>query len=193
MNEKVKKHNMTSTELLIISMQTCQWWNMVFIQSDRFFNVLNSNHGGTPWENEENNSLFVADRLFLIITIYYAVENLQKLNIELQRTNDNSLKNILEDIENIVSWEKLKNLRDMNVHNLDYLIKNGQKMEKFYDTIEIGNTKTITTAAWTAIDLDENTIILGNVRLKELLHTMKLHLPFVREKTKQIYNKTLYG
>ena len=48
MHKKVKDAEMTSTQLFILSMQTCQWWNAVFIQAKRFFDILESDHGGTP-------------------------------------------------------------------------------------------------------------------------------------------------
>ena len=74
---------MTSTQLFILSMQTCQWWNAVFIQAKRFFDILESDHGGTPWDEGNSNSMFVAERMFLITALHHAIENLQKLNIEL--------------------------------------------------------------------------------------------------------------
>ena len=80
MHKDVKKHQMTNTQLFILSQKVCQWWNAVFIQADRFFDVLNTSHGGTPWDNCDKNSMFVADRMFLITAIHNAVEDLQKLN-----------------------------------------------------------------------------------------------------------------
>lgn len=193
MRDNVKTHEMTSTQLFILTQQVCQWWNAVFIQSDRFFNILNVSHGGTPWDNSENNSLFAADRMFLITAIYHAVEDLQKLNIELQRNNDTSLQLILEDIEKIAPWSDLKDLRDMNVHNLDYLVKKGKKEKDFRSTVKIGNNEILTTAAWTHINHDENVILIGKIRIQELLNVMKRHFTFVSMKTKQIYEKTLLG
>lgn len=193
MRDNVKTREMTSTQLFILTQQVCQWWNAVFIQSDRFFNMLNISHGGTPWDNSENNSMFVADRMFLIIAIYHAVEDLQKLNIELQRNNDTSLQLILEDIEKIAPWSDLKDLRDMNVHNLDYLVNKGKKEKDFRSTVKIGNNEILTTAAWTHINHDENVILIGKIRIQELINVMKRHFPFVSVKTKQIYEKTLLG
>ena len=193
MHKDVNKHQMTNTQLFILSQKVCQWWNAVFIQADRFFDVLNTSHGGTPWDNCEKNSMFVADRMFLITAIHNAVEDLQKLNIELQREKDNSLQSVLNDIDKIAPWDDLKNLRDMNVHDLDYLVEKGQKEEKFRSKVKLGNTEVLTTAAWTHINHDENVILVGNIKIKELLSVMETHLPFIRQKTKKVYEKTLFG
>ena len=50
---------MTNTQLFILSIQTCQWWNAVFIQAKRFMDDLKHNDGGTPWdEKNENKTIF---------------------------------------------------------------------------------------------------------------------------------------
>ena len=95
MRKNIKESEMTSTQLFILSMQTCQWWNAVFVQAKRFFEVLEINHGGTPWDESEDNSMFVAERMFLITALHHAIENLQKLNVELQRKNDKQVRLIL--------------------------------------------------------------------------------------------------
>ncbi len=193
MRDNVKKHQMTSTQLFILSQKVCQWWNAVFIQADRFFDVLNTSHGGTPWDDGENCSLFGADRMFLIVAIHHAIENLQKLNIELQRDNDTSLQFVLDNIEKVAPWEDMKNLRDMNIHDLDYLVKKGQKQDKFHSKVKIGDDEILTTAAWTNTNHDANVILVGKIKIKELLSVMETYLPFIRQKTKQVYDETLYG
>ncbi|MBQ4131825.1 MAG: hypothetical protein IJD71_05755 [Clostridia bacterium] len=52
MRNDVQKHQMTSNQLFILALKVCQWWKAVFIQADRFFNVLNAPHGGTPWDKD---------------------------------------------------------------------------------------------------------------------------------------------
>ena len=193
MHKKIKEAEMTSTQLFILSMQTCQWWNAVFIQAKRFFDILESDHGGTPWDRDENYSLFGADRMFLIIAIHHAIEDLQKLNIELQRDNDISIQFVLDNIEKVAPWEDVKNLRDMNIHDLDYLVEKGQKQEKFCSKVKIGDSETLITAAWTHINHDENVVLVGKIKIKELLSVMETHFPFIRQKTKQIYDETLFG
>lgn len=193
MHKKIKDAEMTSTQLFILSMQTCQWWNAVFIQAKRFFDILESNHGGTPWDEGNANSMFVAERMFLITALHHAIENLHKLNIELQRNNDATFQTILDAIEAVASLEDIKNLRDMNEHGLDYLVDKGRKQEDFRKTVKKGNYEIHTTAAWTHVHGDANLILLGNVEIDKLLLVMKDHHSIVKSKTKEIFERSIYG
>lgn len=182
---------MNNGQLSMLAVNVCQWWNAAIIQANRFFEVLKVLCGGGPWDDDENYSLFIADRMFLIIAIYHALEDLQKLNIEIQRSNDTSLQVVLDEIEKVAPWEDVKNLRDMNIHDLDYLVERGQKQNKFRSMIQIGDTEFLTTAAWTFDCLEEEIVFVGNIKIKELLSVMETQLPFVRQKTKQVYDKAL--
>ena len=174
-------------------MQTCQWWNAVFVQAKRFFEVLEINHGGTPWDESEDNGMFVAERMFLITALHHAIENLQKLNIELQRKNDNTFQPVLDAIELVAPLEDIKNLRDMNEHGLDYLVDKGRKQDDYRKTVEKGDYRIHTTAAWTHVHADANLILLGNVEIDKLLLVMKEQLPIVKAKTKEIFENSLYA
>ena len=193
MQKDVEKTQMTSTQLFILSMQTCQWWNAVFIQAKRFFDILESDHGGTPWDEGNSNSMFVAERMFLITALHHTIENLQKLNIELQRNNDATFQAVLDAIETVASLEDIKNLRDMNEHGLDYLVDKGRKQDDYRKTVEKGEYKIHTTAAWTHVHGDANLILLGNVEIDKLLLVMKEQLPIVKAKTKEIFENSLYA
>ena len=193
MRKEVKKQEMTSTQLFLLSYQTCQWWNAVIIQAQRFFDVLEKEHGGTPWDNGDENSMFIAERMFLITAIYHAIENLQKFDVELQRNNDYSMKSVLQEIEKVALFDDIKNLRDMNEHGLDYLVNKGRKQEQFHSTVIKDDYKIITTAAWTHINGDKKMILLGNVQVDKLLIVMKKQLEAVRDKTKEVFNKELVG
>lgn len=147
---------MSSTQLFLLAYQTCQWWNALFIQADRFFSVLSSDHGGTPWDSGIGNSMFIADRMFLITALFHAIENLEKLNTELQRKGDTSLQAVLQAIEKVASLQDIKNLRDMNVHSLDYLMEEGRRQDNFHATVEKNGYIILTTAAWTHVHGDAN-------------------------------------
>ena len=193
MRKNIKESEMTSTQLFILSMQTCQWWNAVFVQAKRFFEVLEINHGGTPWDESEDNGMFVAERMFLITALRHAIENLQKLNIELQRKNDNTFQPVLDAIELVAPLEDIKNLRDMNEHGLDYLVDKGRKQDDYRKTVEKGDYRIHTTAAWTHVYGDAELILLGNVEIDKLLLIMKEQLPIVKAKTKDIFENSLYA
>lgn len=192
MHKDVKRVEMTSTQLLILSMQTCQWWNAVFVQAKRFFEVIENNHGGTPWDEGDTNSMFIAERMFLITAVHHAIENLQKLNIELQRKNDNTFQRVLDAIEKVAPFEDIKNLRDMNEHGLDYLVDKGRRQEDYRKTVKKGKCEIQTTAAWTQVHGDEKVILLGNVAIDNLLFVMKEQLSIVKAKTKEVFEKALY-
>lgn len=190
MRKIVKGQEMTSTQRSLLAFQTCQWWNAVFMQARRFFDILEDDHGGDPWKDERN-SLFLADRTFLIMAIYHALEDLEKLDTELQRTGDASLHAVLQAVYNAVPREYIKNLRDMNEHSLDYLMEQGRKQNQFRSVVEKNGYAIHTTAAWTIVHGDAEVMLLGKVEIDKLLLVMKEHLPFVREKTKEIFDKEL--
>ena len=192
MRKDIEKHQMTGDELFWLAYRTCQWWNAVIIQAKRFLDVLSDDHGGIPWNNDKN-CMFVAERMFLITAVYHAIVNLQKLNIELKRDSDTSMEIVLDELEKIVSFEKIKNLRDMNEHDLDDLVKKGQKQQDFLSSVEKNGVNIITSAAWTHVYNDEEMILLGNVEIDKLLLVMKNQLPFVSNKTKEIFDKGMGG
>lgn len=184
---------MTSTQRILLAEQTCQWWNAVFVQAKRFFDLLENDRGGTPWESDSTNRVFVAERLFLITAIYHAIENLEKLGYELQRQGDTSLQSVLQAIEKIAPLQDIKNLRDMNEHSLDYLVDKGRKQSDFRTTVEKNGYSILTTAAWTHVHGDAHAILLGNVEIDKLLLVMKEQLSFVRQKTKEVFDNELKG
>lgn len=193
MNKNVKEQKMTSTQLFLLAYQTCQWWNAVFIQAKRFFDVLEEEHGGTPWDDGDANSMFVAERMFLITAIYHAIENIQKLDVELQRVNDITLQKVLQKIEAVAPLNDIKNLRDMNEHGLDYLINKGRRQDQFRSSVKKDDYKILTTAAWTHVNGDAKMVLLGNVQIDKLLIVMKDQMPIVSEKTKEIFEKEFVG
>lgn len=190
MNRNIKEKEMTSTQLFLLSYQTCQWWNAVVIQAKRFLDVLEDDHGGDPWNNERN-SIFMAERLFLITAIFHAIQDLEKLDYELQRTGDTSLQIVIKAIENVAPLADIKNLRDMNEHSIDYLVEEGRKQDQFRTIVKKNEYNIITTAAWTVAHDDAKTLLLGNVEIDKLLVAMKEQLPFVQAKTKEVFEKEL--
>ena len=112
MRESVKNKPMTLEQLRYFAYQTCQWWNVVFAQAERFFDVCNSDEGSWPWDETKESTLIAADRLFLIIAVYHAIENVQKLDIKMQRKNDDSFRAVLQAIEDVAPFKDIRDLRD---------------------------------------------------------------------------------
>lgn len=185
MRKEIKEKEMTSTQRWLLAYQTCQWWNAAFVQADRFFDVLEKSHGGTPWDEGDANSMFVAERAFLIMAIFHAIEDLEKLNYECLRKGDASLELVLQAIGSVAPLEDIKNLRDMNEHNLDYLMEEGRKQGQFRSIVKKNGHAIHTTAAWTIVHGDAKTMLLGTVEIDKLLLVMKEQLPFVRKKRKR--------
>lgn len=193
MRKSIKEKEMTSTQRFLLAYQTCQWWNAVFVQAKRFFDVLKEDHGGTPWDQGDANSMSIAERMFLIVAIYHAIEDLEKLDYECRREGDASLQVVLQAIETVAPQQDIKNLRDMNEHSLDYLLEEGQKQDQFRSLVEKNGYAIHTTAFWTIAHGDAKIMLLGKVEIDKLLLVMKEQLPFVREKTKALFEKGLLG
>lgn len=191
MHRNVKDKELSNMQKLILSMNTCQWWNTVFIQKNRFFDIMEKHHGGTPWDINDTISNFTADRFFLILSLYNAIECLQKMDIELQRENDKTFETVLKEIEKAANLDDIKNLRDMNEHYLDYLVDLGQKQDQFRTAYKKDGRDILTTAAWTQIDSNADMILLGNVEINKLLRVMEKQLPIVRSKTREIYDMAM--
>ena len=191
MRKDIKEKEMTSTQRYLLAYQTCQWWNAVFIQAKRFTDVLDKSNGEEPWESGGETSAFLAERAFLIMAIHHAIEDLEKLDYECRREGDSSLQSVLQAIETVTSLEEIKNLRDMNEHNLDYLLGSGWKQDLFRSVVEKNGYIIHTTAAWTIVHGDAQTMLLGNVEIDKLLLVMKEQLPFVRKKTKEVFDKEM--
>lgn len=190
MRRDIREKEMTSAQRFLLSYQTCQWWNAVFIQAKRFLDVLEDDHGGDPWSNEKN-SLFIAERMFLITAIFHAIEDLEKLDSELRHQGDESLQIVLQAIEKVAPLQDVKNLRDMNEHTLDYLLEMGRKQDQYRSTVQKEEYTFHTTAAWTIVHGDAQTMLLGNVEIDKLLVAMKEQLPLVQEKTKEVFEREL--
>ncbi|MBQ8117019.1 MAG: hypothetical protein IJ147_03005 [Lachnospiraceae bacterium] len=192
MHKNIEEQELNSTQCFMLAYQTCQWWNVVFIQAKRFFDILEKEHGGTPWDDGKNtNSMFVGERMFLILAIQHAIENLQKLDVEIQREGDMTLKNVISAIQEVAPLQDIKNLRDMNEHYLDYLANKGYKQKEYQSSVEINGHEILTSAAWTQVRGDVDAILLGNVEIDKLIIKMKEQLPIVQEKTKEIFEKKL--
>ena len=129
--------------------------------------------------------------MFLIMAVYHAIEDLEKLDYECQRKGDASFQPVLQRIETVASLKDIKNLRDMNEHNLDYLLEQGQKQDLFRSVVKKNGYAIHTTAAWTVVHGDAQTLLLGRVEIDKLLLVMKEQLPFVQKKTKELFDKEM--
>lgn len=191
MRKDVEKQPTTREQRSYLAHQTCQWWNAVFVQANRFFDALDKNRGDMSWEGSDENHMLIPERTFLITAIYHAIEDLQKLDIEMQRREDFSLHPILDEITAVIPLQDIKNLRDMNEHGLDYLVGMGQKQSQYQMKTTQNGYKFAATPSWTIVHGDAKVILFGNVRMDQLLIAMKKLLPIIQAKTKEIFEHEL--
>lgn len=191
MQKNVKKQEMNNNQLFWLAIRTSQWWNAVIFQAERFFDALEIEHGGTPWDKDDTNSRFTAERMFLIVSLHHAIECLQKMNIELQRSNDTTFQAVVKEIEKVASLEDIKDLRDMNEHIMDYSLHLGRKQGKLVSEKTIDDKVYTESALWTHQDHDNHRILIGTIEINRLIDTIKTQLPIVQQKTKEIFDREL--
>ncbi len=189
MHKNVEDHELSRGQLCYLAHHTCQWWNAVFIQAKRFITVFEQNCGSEPWDADGDEMAFLPERMFLITAINHALEYTQKLNIELQRSQNFTLQNVLDEVFSSISKEDIKNLRDMNEHSLDYLVGEGHHQNQFISRVEKENIRIETSAAVTFLHGDVKLFLLGNVPIDKLLLIMKKQQPIVKEITREIFYK----
>lgn len=191
MKEKVANHIMTGRQIAFLAYQTCEWWNEVIIQGRRFLRAFNSDHWIEPWEEKDSECSLNVERVMLAITIHHAIEDLEKLNIEMSRAGDHSLQVVLDAIDNTVPLQNIHDLRNMNEHGLEYMIEEGNKQKQFVSIAE-NNGYSVKTNAHTTVCVGEAKLLaIGNVNIDKLLLAMKEQLPFVRQKTKEIFEQEI--
>ena len=120
-----------------------------------------------------------------------AIENLEKLDYELQRIGDSSMRGVLDAIDAVAPLEDIKNLRNMNEHILDYLMDEGHKQNQFKTTVNKNGYTILTTAAWTYEHIDADVTLIGNIDINRLIQCITNQLSLVRKKTKEVFENAL--
>ncbi len=179
MNKKLKDKILTNKQIEFLAFHTCQWLNMLSVQTKRFFAAFDSDKS-LPFLFTANECFF-PERIFLIMAISHTLENLQKLAIELEREGDTFLRDVITDIDKKYSIERIKDLRDMNEHFLDYISGTGLKPQKYMET----------SPHRTLCNGEKNLFLFGNVEVIELLKTMREYRNAIKSKLYEIF--TLNG
>lgn len=182
---------MTDSQLSYLALHTCQWCKAVIKQGQRFLNTLQQSRGDEPWDENEQSSMFLADKVFLITAIYHAIVNLERFNYELEQRNDLSFHTILETIGTQEERRKIKKWRNMNEHDLDYLTGRGNEQNKFISKVNKGTYQFETNAFITFIHGDAKLFLVGDIEIDKLLMKFKDNLLPIQEKTKEVFYRTL--
>jgi len=180
---------MTNSQLYNLAYQTCCWWQSVFIQEKRFFDLYYSNdpNGNDPWDLDETKGVFIAEREFLIVSICNAVKLLEKLDTEIQYDRNLSLIPVINALSEIVPLDEIKTLRNMNVHRIEYMMGAGVKQSDFRSIVPVDDFLIDTDATITFGTGNE--VMLGKIPIHKLLPIMKDQFASVKKITNEIFVK----
>lgn len=188
--KRTEEKLMSDDQLRYLALHTCQWCQAVIKQGHRFFNTLEQIHGDEPWDENEQSSMFLADKVFLITSINHAIVNLERFVYELKQRNDLSFHTILEAIGTQEERIRIKRWRNMNEHDLDYLMGYGNEQDKFISMVSKGTYQFEVNAFVTCIHGDAKVFLIGDIEIDKLLVKFKENLQSIKKKTKEIFFST---
>lgn len=177
-----------SQQLEILVCQCGQWYNSVLVQGRRFLDVFDTTHGQFPWDDEP--SIFLPEKMFLITAIHHAIQHLEKLNEELEERGDMSFRPFLEGIASKEERRKIKDWRNMNEHEIEYLIGEGRYPGKNISIVEKNGYKFKINANMTFLHGSIGIFLIGGIEIDKLLLKFKKNQPQMLEKLKNVFNST---
>lgn len=189
--KRTEEKTMSNDQLCYLAIHTCQWCQAVIKQGWRFLDALEQTHGDVPWDEDEQSSMFLADKVFLITSINHAIINLERFDYELKQRDDSSFHTILEAIGTQEERIRIKKWRNMNEHDLDYLTGCGNEQDKFISKKTKRNYQFEINAFSTLIHGDVKLFLIGDIEIDKLLVKFKDNLQHIKEKTKEIYFSTV--
>lgn len=167
---------MTAREVATIAIRTCQWAHIFQIQVRRFWeDWYRESDGYYPWDGDDENSIFVGDRIFMISAIQHVIDGLVCLKDELLSRGESGEK-IERILNNIVGGDiknNLKLLRNMNEHDIQYISKKGRKRNQFESLVSKNQVNYYTNAHWTIEDRKNGNFFIGNIDLRALEDSVK--------------------
>ena len=185
LDAKVKVTPLSKDQTARIAFQTCQWWRAVFVQGKRFLDVFDSDEVDWPWDDNEDRNAYNVERLLLITTIHHAIEHLEVLNDELMRRGDNSLNEVYQKVCTVS--EKLNMVRNVNEHQLEYIVLPEKNAEKFFCTATKNGISLNTNRLQTILLGKQKIFTIGDVDFGELLINMKEQYLTVKRVTESIF------
>lgn len=105
-----------------LALHTGQWCRAVLCQAHRFFDALEADNRPLPWDDSESFDMLLADKTFLITAIHHSIVNMEKLNAELINRGDTSFQGVLDSIATAEERKQIRIWRNMNEHDLDFLM-----------------------------------------------------------------------
>lgn len=178
-----------SQQLEMLVCQCGQWYNSVLVQGKRFLDAFDAAHGQFPWDNEPN--IFLSEKMFLITAIHHAIQYLEKLDEELEERGDMSFRPFLEGIAPKEERRKIKDWRNMNEHEIEYLIGEGRYPGKNTSIVEKNGHKFKINANVTFLHGGIGVFLIGGIEIDKLLSKFKKNQPQILEKLKNVFISTL--
>ena len=167
---------MIARELAEIAVRTCQWTHIFHVQVKRFLEDFDrKGEGICPWEGDDEVSLFVGDRMFMISAIQHVINGLDYMNRELYSRNESTeeIEGILKHIADNETRNNLKLLRNMNEHDIEYMAENGRKQDQFVRQLKKNGINYSINAHWTFVDGKNKVFLIGNVDVVALMESVK--------------------
>lgn len=190
-NKEMENKKMNNQTIALLALRTAQWCHMFLIQTKRFIDALDAGTGGTyPWE-EDKSSVFLGDRLFFITALHHATTNLSCLYEELNQCNEDveDLKRIIDAIVTEDMLKDIKDLRNMNEHDIDYTTGNGNAQKRFSSIVEKDNFRYQTNAHWTVLIGQAKSFTIGKIQVLEIIEKFQLQMPQIDSICKEVFEK----
>lgn len=125
----------SGNQIAQMAYDAAMWYKAVFLQAVRFAECKHEDPFRLPWR-EHREMPVVAEKLFLILAIDHALNNIRDLNIALQSRNDSRLKDIKEELlDRDGFYDKIRQLRNANEHKTEYQLGIGNAQDSFVSTI----------------------------------------------------------
>lgn len=191
-DREMNNREMNNQTLALLALRTAQWCHMFLIQTKRFIDAFNVGTEGTfPWEENDKSSIFLGDRLFFITALHHAVTNLNCVYKELKKRNEDveNLKTIIDTIVTEDMVKDIKDLRNMNEHDIDYMTKNGNSQKRFSSIVEKNNFRYQTNAHMTVLIGQAQSFTIGKIQIPELINKFKLQVPQIDTICEEVFEK----
>lgn len=178
---------MTNYQLYMLAHQSGQWYNAVLKQGKRFLDAFDATHGQFPWDDESH--MFLAEKVFLITAINHAIRHLERLDYELKKRGDISFDHLLSLIASEEERKRIKEWRNMNEHDIDYLAGEGRNQKGFISVVEKNGHHFGIDAFSTFVHGGIGVFMIGNIEIDKLLLNFKENRKEILKKVEEVFDK----
>ncbi len=180
---------LTNHQLYMLANQSGQWYNAVLKQAQRFLDAFDSTHGQFPWDDDPG--IFLAEKVFLITAINHAIRHLERLDYELKKRGDTSFDRLLSLIASAEERKKIKEWRNMNEHDIEYLAGEGRNQQNFISVVEKNGQHIGIDAFSTFLHGGIGVFMIGNIEIDKLLLNFKENRSEILKKLETVFDKAL--